>query len=238
LQSLFTSPNSRHNYTRCDIIYNESNNFSLIGGYAVDAYSSLPRYSVDCDLVIAKDSFHKFDDLLKQNEYLGKRIGEEYLNHEVWQFQKFNAEKRVTVDLLIDNVKCRQTEAIWTYDEIRETSSEKRVVATTSPVQSIVASREQLIAMKLHSGRGPDLFDVVMLMDSVNWEVVLPLADRGDSGKVLSQLILDLEKISAETFMNELKTAYGAKAGKRDRKIKEATRGIKTLLGSMKERAR
>jgi hypothetical protein len=66
-------------------VYSESKDFSLIGGYAVDAYSPLPRFSVDCDLVIAKDSLSKFDDLLKQNGYdnLGKRTVEDLSQLEV-----------------------------------------------------------------------------------------------------------------------------------------------------------
>ena len=172
-----------------ETVYSATKAYSLIGGYAVDSYSPITRYSVDCDLVISKNNFEFLTSLFKKNEYrnLGRGDRDEYSDHEVWHFQKFEEERKVSIDLLVDTVKCRQTEAVWTYEEIRNNSQDRKVIGATGSVSSIVASREQLIAMKLNSARGPDLKDVVMLMDSVDWRQTLALIDRDNKEKVIGQ---------------------------------------------------
>ena len=157
-----------------ETIYPQRDKFTLIGGYAVDAYSPLPRYSVDCDLVVSKSDFLKFSDIFGQNGF--KEKSKIYLNEldglETWKFKKSANDEIVSIELLLDGVKCRQTEAIWTEKEVRPSASDRKVVGVSDSVASNVVSKELLLAMKLHSGRDADLRDAIMLIDSVDWSVV------------------------------------------------------------------
>jgi hypothetical protein len=52
-----------------EAVYPKGNRFTLIGGYAVDAYSPLPRYSVDCDMVIPKTELEALGGVLRELGY-------------------------------------------------------------------------------------------------------------------------------------------------------------------------
>ncbi|MCL5068413.1 MAG: hypothetical protein M1368_08700 [Thaumarchaeota archaeon] len=179
------------------VIYPQRGKCTLIGGYAVNAYSPLPRYSIDCDLVVSRSDFEEFSDVFVQNGF--KDVSKIYLDElqglETWKFKKLVNEETVTVDLLLDGVKCRQTEAIWTQKEVKSCASERKVVGVSGSVTSSVVSRELLIAMKLHSGRDADLRDATKLMDSVDWLTVEKFSNRGNSHKVIEQLTNDMAKV-------------------------------------------
>jgi hypothetical protein len=196
-------------------IYPNKDKFTLIGGYAVDAYSPQPRYSQDCDLVISESDYKGFEKILNEQGFVVKeRINRDQQVDGVvktWKFRKFVNKQRVEVDLLIDAVKCRQTDAIWTEQEIKSGSGERRVVGLSDTVNSNVASKELLIAMKLHSGRDPDLRDVVMLQDSVDWDLVAKFTTKGSKQKVLDQLDNALKNIQREQFETSIKASFYTK---------------------------
>lgn len=213
-----------------EAIYPRRGKFTLIGGYAVNAYSSLPRYSVDCDLVVSKSDFEESSDIFAQNGF--KDASKLYLNEldelETWKFKKFVNDDVVTIDLLLDGVKCRQTEAIWTLKEIKSSASDRKVVGVSGSVTSSVVSKELLLAMKLHSGRDADLRDATMLMDSIDWATVEKFANRGDVQKVIAQLTNNLTKIKKSNFEQELK-AYFFSKDPQDRRIERAYANIMRL---------
>ncbi|MDG6924000.1 MAG: hypothetical protein JRN67_12010 [Nitrososphaerota archaeon] len=196
-----------------EAIYPQQDRFTLIGGYAVNAYSSLPRYSVDCDLVVSKSDFQEFSDIFAQNGFKDK--SKIYLNEldglETWKFKKFVNDEAVTIDLLLDGVKCRQTEATWTEKEVKSSASDRKVVGVSGSVTSSVVSKELLLAMKLHSGRDADLRDATMLMDSIDWTAVEKFSNRGNVRKVIDQLTNNLAKIKKSNFEQELKAYFSSK---------------------------
>lgn len=208
-------------------IYVQSDKFTLIGGYAVDAYSTSPRYSVDCDIVISRTDLQTFKSTFVENGFSDK--GSVYRNEldgiETRKFEKVVGEACSSIDLLVDGIRCRQTEAIWKHSEIQTSSKQLKVVGVNSSVLSNVASKEVLIAMKLHSGRDADLKDAVMLVDSVKWSKVLPYANRGNKEKVIYQLEKAMEKINSERFEEQLRSFFGSKKTEKSR-INEAAAGI------------
>jgi hypothetical protein len=193
--------------------YSEKKTFALVGGYAVDAYSSLPRYSVDCDMVVSKKDFDDYDEIFTTHKYENK--GTMYRNEldglETRKYEKLVGKDAVSIDLLVNGVRCRQAGAIWRYEEIFATSGQLEVIGLYGRVLSSVASKELLIAMKLHSGRDPDLKDVVMLAEFAKWKIVSSFAKRGDRQKVLSQLDRAMSAIAGETFEEQLKSFFGSK---------------------------
>ena len=168
---------------------------TLIGGYAVNAYSTLPRYSVDCDIVVANPQVEKLLSFFKDRDYTEK--GKAYLNEiegiATRKLVKKVGGEQVSVDLLVDGVRCHQTGATWNEEEVSNTSRELRVTSVNGSVLSNVASRELLIAMKLHSGRDTDLRDVVMLTNDADWRRVKGLCGRGSTEKLIPQLRKDVE---------------------------------------------
>ena len=208
--------------------------FTLIGGYAVDAYSPLPRYSVDCDLVVAKEESASVLSWLHGEGY--EEEGE-YRNElegiETRMPSKKIGEASVSVDLMIGGLRCRQTEAVWREDEVRQTARELRVVGVNGSVLSNVASKELLIALKLHSGRDPDVRDVVMLADRAEWNEVRRLSNKGAKDKAVSQVESDIRIMSDKEFEQRLKASLGAKAGG-ERRINAALSEVRSLLGDMR----
>lgn len=218
-----------------EVMYPQNDRFALIGGYAVDAYSPLPRYSVDCDVVISKASLNVFTALYAENGFQSlKQRKNDPTFAQVLQFQKFDSSKRIEIDLLVESVKCRQTNAIWSSEEIQKASEERLVTGVNGSVQSRVSSREQLIAMKLHSGRDADLRDVVMLMDDVNWKAAEMFTIRGAKEKTVSQLKSALTKINSENFKQQLGASFGPRAKNEKTRIAVANAGINRILLTMR----
>jgi len=214
-----------------DAIYPMRNEFALIGGYAVDAFSPLPRYSVDCDVVISKTELARFGRALKDLGYADRNAQwrDELSGLQTREFVKAVGAESVSVDMLIDGVRCRQTEAVWKTQEIHQSSKELRVVGVNRAVPSKVASRELLIAMKLHSGRGADLRDVVMISESADWDVVVDWASRGATDKVVAQLRKARDEIAKPDFEGQLKAGFSSRKSEK-RRIDGVSSAINRLL--------
>jgi hypothetical protein len=208
-------------------------NYSVIGGYGVDAYSPLPRYSVDCDIVTEKEELKGFDGLLKAKGFdKVQTVHENELEGvQTMSYTKNMTEGSVAAELLLGGVRCRQTEAVWSAKEIFETSSERNVICVNRTVLSNVASREMLIALKLHSGRDTDRRDVVMLAEEADWDTVRSLCDRGDKTKLKGQLELAVAELRASSFGGTVKAAFGSKQSQDTRIAAAAIR----ISGLMKE---
>jgi hypothetical protein len=204
-------------------------NFVVVGGYAVDAYSPLPRYSVDCDVVIPKKELSNFTKVFSGEGFTGTPENQNELEGlETRRFKKTVEGNPVYIDLLVDGVRCRQTEAVWKFDEIKSASSERRVIGVASSVSSRVGSSELLVAMKLHSGRDADVKDVAMLIDDLSWQKVGAYAIRGNIEKVKRQLKTAIEKMQEKDFEPQLKSFFGS--GRNEaRRISEVIVGVKGL---------
>lgn len=195
-----------------EIIYPYRDNFVVIGGYAVDAYSRLPRYSVDCDVVIPKSELAAFSSIFSREGFSGSLQYQDQLEGlETRRFRKTIDNNPVFIDLLVDGVRCRQTEGVWKFDEIKSASSQGNIIGASSFVNSRVASRELLIAMKLHSGRDSDLKDIAMLIDDLSLEKLVTFTVRGNSEKLSKQLSAAVQKMETKEFESQLKSFFASK---------------------------
>ncbi len=213
------------------IIHGANRAYTLIGGYAVDAYSPLPRYSVDLDIVTARPEAEQYSSLFEKNGFgdEGSLYNNELEGLETRRFAKPIGEEHVFIDLLVDRVRCRQTEAVWKADEVGRASSELRVIGVNGSVLSNVTSREMLISLKLHSGRGPDLRDVVMLAADADWAVVKTLSDRGAGPKLIDQLEHAIKVLSEAGFEDRFKAYFGSRHDEKNR-VAIASAKIRDLL--------
>lgn len=209
--------------------------YTLIGGYAVDAYSPLPRYSVDLDAVIARAELGQFRSILGRSgfeESEGAWINE-LEGVETRKFTKPLDSEEVSIDILVDGVRCRQTGAVWKVDEVSGAAKVLRVVGVNDSVPARVASRELLVALKLHSGRDPDLRDVVMLASEADWAAIQEISLRGSKPRLEGQLKHAIEVIGEDEFGSRLKAYFGSKQGQ-DTRIAAAISKLRDLLSEVK----
>src|SRR3989344_2911188 len=93
--------------------------FVIIGGYAVNAYT-LPRFSIDCDIVIKdKEELYKIEKILLKSEYKKAIEKNGFAKYEKDLGNYF----KVNIDVLIKEVFDRQTNAIFLAGWIFENSN-------------------------------------------------------------------------------------------------------------------
>jgi len=140
--------------------------YVLIGGYAVSAFE-FPRLSVDLDIAIPQTELGFFEKLIRENNFdLSKEksdIDEIYSG----KFKKFvkRAGLPVSVDLLINSVKSRQTGVSYPFDYLYQNSEIRDVTGwhPDSRARVQVIDREMLIALKMNSMRLTDKRDIIVL---------------------------------------------------------------------------
>jgi hypothetical protein len=187
--------------------------FVLVGGYAVSALAA-HRFSVDCDIVVPKRSLVKIRSILKAEGYkkqqrkrgFDKVYGGSFESH-----IKPVAGLNVTVDLLVDSLVSRTTGASWSYREIRSGSSMQTVAGVSMAVESLVPSKEMMIAFKIHAGRLADARDIAMMADGTDWDSVAKLVKRGKLEAVRRKIHDMVEILSNKNAIDSLKGVYSKK---------------------------
>ena len=186
--------------------------FVIIGGYAVNAYA-LPRFSVDCDVVIKdKNELRKIETLLMRRGYQ-----KEELNIEAQYSGEFSRyEKRlengfaVSIDILIRQITDRMTKAAFSAEWIFDNSSKKMLKGKTitEKLKLRIINIDALLVMKIISCRQTDIRDVFMMITNAEdkeWikseiELRYSLKDR------INRII---EKVNSKQFKDGLSGVYG-----------------------------
>lgn len=191
--------------------------FVLIGGYAVNAYT-LPRFSVDCDVVVRnraefdkirrvitglkfdKISIDKKDTRFDGFERYGKEISDNF---------------KVSLDILIGEILDRQTNARISADWIFSNSERRRLSGKTVSDSLVVrvVNPDALFVMKMLSCRKTDIRDLFLLvnfvkdMDWIRREIGL----RYDFNNRLRRVE---KEIGSSDFRNGLQGVFGLVDGK------------------------
>ncbi|MBI2184393.1 MAG: hypothetical protein HYU39_05480 [Thaumarchaeota archaeon] len=185
--------------------------FVVVGGYAVNALTS-HRFSVDCDMVIPEKDAKLFEDVLEKEGYARQRPTRQLkgiYGAKTQQYMKAVGDRKVSVDLLVNSLLCRQTGGEWSYELIRRNSFEANVVGVTDSATAFVPARELLMAMKIHSGRDTDMRDVIMLSEGADWHTVAEFVKCGEQAKVHRQITSAIETMSAKRFPSALRAQFG-----------------------------
>jgi len=188
--------------------------FVVVGGYAVNAHAS-HRFSVDSDLVIAKNDLASLENILREEGYKRRRTRqhlEEVYGGRTREYVKLIGGRRVSVDLFVDCLICRRTGGVWSYELMRQNSLELNVIGLTDSAVLLVPRRELLIAVKAHSGRRVDLRDVIMLSEGADWEAVPEFTACGAREKVIGQVEFALETIGKNEFSSALRAQFGLRS--------------------------
>ena len=205
--------------------------FVLVGGYAVSALAA-HRFSVDCDIVVPKRPLAKIRSILKAEGYKKQQQKRDFDRVYGGSFEshaKVVAGLNVTVDLMVDSLVSRTTEASWSYREIRSRSSMQTVAGVSMVVESLVPSKEMMIAFKIHAGRLTDARDIAMMADGADWDSVAKLAKRGKLEAVRRKVHDMVEILSNKNAVDSLKGVY-SKKGDVSGMIATAIKRLKILM--------
>jgi len=204
--------------------------FVLVGGYAISQFE--PRFSTDLDLVIAPDDY---DDIVAFLEARGfERTAElevppeeTIYNREIDVFERTDGLPHpVGVDILVNGLGCRQTEAEWSFDYLCDHSTETTISGGTRSTTARAADGEILVAAKLHSGRKTDLADVLAAIPAIDLDDVESHLHRGDADALRSQLSEAQAFIEEGGLDHRFKSMFGQSSASDD--------DIETLLEFLK----
>ena len=187
--------------------------FVVIGGYATNAYT-LPRFSVDCDIVIENDAeLNVLEKELRDAKYVKEPTN--FINlpyHE--EFRRYEKEIvknfRVSIDLMIKYVSDRKTHGLFTAEWIFKNSA-LRLLKGKTIIQELklrIINPEALIVTKLVSCRSTDIRDVFMLMPQakdVQW-VKHEVMKRCNFNERFTRV---RDKITSSKFKDNLQGVYG-----------------------------
>lgn len=184
--------------------------FVVVGGYGVSAYQH--RFSVDADLVIRSESLGQFTQILDEKGF--EKDVDRDLDVYGGRYIAYvkNAELPVSIDLLVDGLQCRQTDASWGYSHFDNHSTQQKIEGSEKSVQVCVPTEELLIAVKLHSGRLTDTRDVVALIDGADLQTVERHIERGNREKLQQVLENVAETAKDPDFEDSFKGVFAQQA--------------------------
>lgn len=200
-------------------------NFIVVGGYAVATFRH--RFSVDLDLVITKEDLEKFESVLKKNGYslaCSKELSLVY-GEAFKRFIKYVDRLPVHVDLLINGLVSRTTDASWSFGCIKKSSEKSKL----DGLEFLVPNRELLTAMKLHSGRLSDMRDIAALAEDADFKAVKKHASVGNKDKLKTIIKNGIKVLSGPNFADGFKGIFGSQFYN-----KESVERAKKLLNSLK----
>ena len=186
--------------------------FVLIGGYSVNAYT-LPRFSVDCDIVVKnKAELRKIEKELIKFGYTKAKPDSHLSYHgNFFRYEKeIKPNFKVSVDILLDKILDRQTnstfDANWAFENSKIIQIKGKTVQKKLKLRVIII--DALIVMKIVSCRNTDIRDVFMLMPKAynpKW-IKQEVGRRFDFNKRYSKIN---GKITSKQFKDNLQGVYG-----------------------------
>jgi len=194
-----------------DDLRGRENPFVVVGGYAVSPYNA--RFSTDLDVVVAPADRETFEQFLQSQDFERIDSHEKHWRYAtaVIEFEKRLAPSRpIGVDLLVNGLGCRQTEAQWSFEHLSEHSTERTVSGQTASTATRVVDGSVLLAAKLHSARPTDLRDAVAVAEEIDLETVTPHLIRGDEEALQAQLQRGLVILDSDDFEHGFRSDFGA----------------------------
>ena len=182
--------------------------FVLIGGYAVNTYT-LPRFSVDCDIVV-KDAhaLPMIENILVKMGYHKpmEKFSENFARFE----KKLEHNLQVSMDILIGKVTDRLSTVEFSADWVFQHAKLRLLRGKTiqKELKLKIIDLDALIVMKIAAGRNIDMRDVFMMLPNAQdkaWiksEIALRCDFKGRMAAILS-------KVSSPQFKDGLSGVYG-----------------------------
>ena len=204
--------------------------FVVIGGYAVNAYA-FPRFSVDCDIVIAdKPQLLPIEKELGRIRYVKEPTDKMNLpyHEEFRRYEKVIARNfRVSVDIMIKYVSDRTTHALFAAEWVFKNSSIRMLKGKTitEELRLRIINPDALIVMKFISCRSTDVRDIFMLMPQakdIKW-IKEEISKRCSFNEEFERV---RDKITSSKFKDDLHGVYGKVDDKVFEKHRKAVLGL------------
>jgi len=181
----------------------------LVGGYALNAYSAFPRFSLDCDLTVVADDFRKLRDFLTKENFKEVESRVDFA-----RFEKKTGIMKIGIDLFIDKIIDRQSGITFNFSDIVNESKVVELKAKSNPslkTEFRTASPEILFVMKLASFRKQDIRDAFMLSSyALNKKGIQALFKKYFTSNLLEKRAKALKKMIESTeFRDSLQGVYG-----------------------------
>lgn len=187
-----------------NLLLDKKLNFIIVGGYAISTYKK--RFSIDLDIIVKEEDLENFEKILKNEGYImhyEKKISLLY-GENFKRFMKKMKDLPVDVDLLINGLVSRTTNATWGADYIKKHSVKRKL----NNSEFLTPDRELLIAMKFHSGRLSDIRDIVALMPCDKEKLKQHLL-KGNIEKLKQSMQKQVSFLSKPQFNDSFKGIFG-----------------------------
>jgi hypothetical protein len=209
---------------------NES--YVVIGGYAVSSYG-FPRFSIDLDFVIPETSLTFFHQFMSQEGFSKSKEKSDLAYSD--KFERYEQDL-VSIDLLINTVESRQTGYSYPFSYVYS-NSEIRQVSGWDPLHKArvkVATREMLIALKIHSLRDADKRDIIMLCYQMPDMSALVKHLRNGPKIILLEHIRELKSVLDDQHLKDsLKGVYSIDDRVFKKTIKNCQRVLEELISKL-----
>ena len=188
-------------------------NFVIIGGYAVNAYT-LPRFSVDCDIVVkVKEELKEIEATLVNFGYAKEENNKDKTSYygDFLRLEKDLGDSiKVSIDILIKEVLDRQTNATFSTDWVFDNSEiiTLRGKTITEELKLRIINLDALFVLKFVSCRLTDIRDIFMLAPNIKdkeW-VKKEISKKYDFDKLFLKV---KDKITSKQFKDSLQGVYG-----------------------------
>ena len=179
-------------------------NFILVGGYAVSAFKH--RFSVDADIVVKSENLPNFENILKKSRFR-ETISRELKDIYSSKFVRYEKEQ-ASVDILIDALASRTTNASFSYDLILSNSIKKKIIGIEKEVTARIPTKEMIIVMKIHSGRLTDFRDIAALAKDTNLDLIRKYLFIGDLKELNKNLSKLHNAVNDKNFVDSFKGVF------------------------------
>lgn len=179
----------------------------LVGGWAISAFQT--RFTTDVDMVIPEPALEEYDELLRDRGYT-KEADDDVSNiyeGRMIQYEKPVGDYAVEFDALVGTLRCRQTNAEWSYRYLQEHS-----VVTPLEVAEGLSARipepSLLFSLKLHSGRLADARDLLIVGANAEYDHISDHLHRGDPEKLVDRIESVLDVLEQDGFEDSFKGVF------------------------------
>jgi hypothetical protein len=206
--------------------------YVLVGGWAVSAFQT--RFTTDVDMVIPKTSLEAYDTLLDELGYT-KEFDTDVANvyeGRIVRYEKAVSDNTVEFDALVEALRCRQTDAEWSYRYLREHSAVESL-EIAEDLTARIPEPALLFALKLHSGRLADTRDLVVIGANTEFERIERHLHRGDPEKLAEQIERVLGELERDGFEDSFKGVFRQQELP-EREIEETIGFLRTRLDELR----
>ena len=211
-------------------------NFVVIGGYAVNAYT-LPRFSVDCDIVV-KDTkeLKEIEEVLVNFGYAKEENNKDKTSYygDFLRLEKdLGDDIKISIDILIQEVLDRQTNVTFAADWVFNNSEIRtlRGKTITEELKLRIINLDALFVLKFVSCRLTDIRDIFMLAPNIKnkkW-IKEEISKKYEFNKLFLKI---KEKITSKQFKDSLQGVYGIIDDKVFEKHKKAILNLEKIKKS------